>query len=82
MDSGRKEDDIVTPHATGHVFASDGCLLRVDVIASYSLRPDMDPTLLSYNVLSARTRRCTDGSSSGGGGEECVDLPDTLTGRA
>ena len=24
---------MIMPHATGHVFASDGCLLRVDVMA-------------------------------------------------
>ena len=24
---------MVMPHATGHVFAGDGCLLRVDIIA-------------------------------------------------
>ena len=28
-----KEDAMIMPNATGHVFASDGRLLRVDVIA-------------------------------------------------
>jgi len=28
-----KEDVMIMPHSTGHVFAGDGCLLRVDVIA-------------------------------------------------
>jgi hypothetical protein len=28
-----KEDAMIMPQATGHVFASDGCLLRVDVMA-------------------------------------------------
>jgi hypothetical protein len=28
-----KEDAIIMPNATGHVFGSDGRLLRVDVVA-------------------------------------------------
>jgi hypothetical protein len=73
---------MVMPHATGHVFASDGCLLRVDNIAGQWVASRYGPILLSNNGLSAPMTRCTDKSSSGGDGEERVDRLDARTGQA
>jgi hypothetical protein len=51
---------MIMPHATGHVIARDGCLLRVDVSRADGLRADTHPTSLSHNGSSAPTTRCTD----------------------
>jgi hypothetical protein len=41
-----KEDVMVMPHSTGHVFASDGCLLRVDIIAGHWVATRYGPNLV------------------------------------
>jgi hypothetical protein len=41
-----REDIMVMPNATGHVFASDGCLLRVDVIAGQWIASRYGPNLV------------------------------------
>ena len=37
---------MVMPHSTGHVFASDGCLLRVDIIAGQWVASRYGPNLV------------------------------------
>ena len=37
---------MVMHHATGHVFASDGCLLRVDIIAGLWVASRYGPNLV------------------------------------
>jgi hypothetical protein len=44
--SHTKENVMIMPHATGHVFASDGCLLRVDVIAGQWVARRFGPNLV------------------------------------
>ena len=37
---------MVLPHSTGHVFAGDGCLLRVDIIAGQWVGTRYGPNLV------------------------------------
>ena len=37
---------MVMPHSTGHVFAGDGCLLRVDIIACQWVGTRYGPNLV------------------------------------
>ena len=41
-----REDIMVMPNSTGHVFASDGCLLRVDVLAGQWVASRYGPNLV------------------------------------
>jgi hypothetical protein len=41
-----REDVMVMPNATGHVFANDGCLLRVDIIAGQWVASRYGPNLV------------------------------------
>ena len=59
---------MIMPHATGHVFASDGRLLRVDVIAGQCVARRFGPNLVVTQRVVGPTTRCIDRSSSGGDG--------------
>ena len=73
---------MVMPHATGHIFASDGCLLRVDNIAGQWVASRYGPNLVVKQRVIGGDDEVYDKSSSGGDGEERVDRLDARTGQA